>query len=62
MWISNGAEKMGTRVWLLGHEKQGVDLVVPGPEQPLVDGAEVVFRKGKSQTPPNCCPKPWRYR
>ncbi|ORX37115.1 putative Phosphoribosylformylglycinamidine cyclo-ligase [Kockovaella imperatae] len=25
--------------------EQGVDLVVPGPEQPLVDGAEVVFRK-----------------
>ncbi len=23
-----------------------VDLVVPGPEQPLVDGAEAVFRKG----------------
>lgn len=24
-----------------------VDLVIPGPEQPLVDGVEAVFRKGE---------------
>lgn len=24
----------------------GIDLVVPGPEQPLVDGVELAFRKG----------------
>ena len=29
-----------------GREKK-VDLVVPGPEQPLVDGVEEFFRKGK---------------
>lgn len=28
-------------------QEQGVDLVVPGPEQPLVDGAEAEFRKGE---------------
>lgn len=28
-------------------QEQGVDLVVPGPEQPLVDGAEAIFRKGE---------------
>jgi len=28
-------------------QEQGVDLVVPGPEQPLVDGAELEFRKGE---------------
>jgi phosphoribosylamine--glycine ligase/phosphoribosylformylglycinamidine cyclo-ligase len=27
--------------------KQTVDLVVPGPEQPLVDGVEGEFRKGE---------------
>ena len=26
-----------------------VNLVVPGPEQPLVDGIEAVFRKGAAQ-------------
>jgi phosphoribosylamine--glycine ligase/phosphoribosylformylglycinamidine cyclo-ligase len=26
--------------------EKGVTLVVPGPEQPLVDGVEEVFRKG----------------
>lgn len=29
-------------------QEQGVDLVVPGPEQPLVDGVEAEFRKGES--------------
>lgn len=28
--------------------KNGVDLVVPGPEAPLVDGIEGHFRKGRS--------------
>lgn len=28
-------------------QDEKVDLVVPGPEQPLVDGAEAVFRKGE---------------
>ena len=39
---------MCVNVWSL--EKgliKKVDLVIPGPEQPLVDGAELVFRKGK---------------
>jgi phosphoribosylamine--glycine ligase/phosphoribosylformylglycinamidine cyclo-ligase len=27
-------------------KKQGINLVVPGPEQPLVDGVEEYFRKG----------------
>ena len=30
-------------------------LVVPGPEQPLVDGAEVVFRKGQLGSHPYIC-------
>lgn len=29
-------------------QDHNVDLVVPGPEQPLVDGAEREFRKGES--------------
>nr|WRH23605.1 phosphoribosylamine-glycine ligase [Naematelia aurantialba] len=32
----------GIAAWAVEH---GVDLVVPGPEQPLVDGVELVFRK-----------------
>ncbi|ORY31837.1 purine nucleotide biosynthesis-related protein [Naematelia encephala] len=32
----------GVAAWAV---EQGVDLVVPGPEQPLVDGVELVFRK-----------------
>ena len=31
--------------WAVG---RGVDLVVPGPEQPLVDGVETLFKKGLS--------------
>lgn len=30
-------------------QENAVDLVVPGPEQPLVDGAEAIFRKGELQ-------------
>ena len=29
-------------------QEKGVELVVPGPELPLVEGCEVAFRKGKS--------------
>ena len=32
-----------------------IDLVVPGPEQPLVDGAELAFRKGELQAACSCC-------
>ncbi len=28
--------------------ERDIDLVVPGPEQPLVDGVELAFRKGMS--------------
>lgn len=28
-----------------------VDLCIPGPEQPLVDGVERVFRKGEPRSP-----------
>jgi phosphoribosylamine--glycine ligase/phosphoribosylformylglycinamidine cyclo-ligase len=27
---------------------EGIDLAVPGPEQPLVDGVELAFKKGMS--------------
>lgn len=29
-------------------QENKIDMVVPGPEQPLVDGVEAVFRKGES--------------
>lgn len=41
----------GAAAWA---KEQGVDLVVPGPEQPLVDGAEAVFRKGESRVSRAC--------
>lgn len=45
--IKWGEDFQGLVQWAKGEE---VDLLVPGPEQPLVDGVEGVFRRGALET------------
>lgn len=37
-------------------QQHNIDLVVPGPEQPLVDGAQEAFRRGERALRTSVCP------
>ena len=47
--------KMGFVEIVSWAKEKEVDLVVPGPEQPLVDGVELAFRKGVCLSPAMAC-------